>query len=347
MIKVKSLVINLSLVFFSLAILLLIIEGGLRVVAAIKRNFLGSDLYVCGNVYLINPALFKKALSPDPNFMPVNIETSVAGRHVRTNSSGMRAERDYSLNKALGVYRIATIGDSVTFGWGVDYNEAYPAVLENILRARFGDKVEVLNFGMPSLNSQEELLLLKSKILNYDPNLIIIGYHPNDIYYDLKLVHFFNTFVPRFLAERSRLYGCVFSVWQHLTNSYAPYYQEAYKKGSPLWETQKSFFAELSFISREKKIPIFVVVLPEWRDFSDKHRLKQVYDLVSGEAIKNGLSALNVFSMLRDKGVTDVEKNYRVDFNSEDYDHPNRVGHEAIAGLIFEFLLKSGFLRSN
>lgn len=51
--------------------------------------------------------------------------------------------------KAPGTTRIVALGDSVTHGWGVTYEEAYPARLEAVLRAR-GHAVEVINAGVPA-----------------------------------------------------------------------------------------------------------------------------------------------------------------------------------------------------
>lgn len=48
-----------------------------------------------------------------------------------------------------GVFRIACLGDSVTFGWGVEDDQAWPAVLQRQLRAE-GIQVECLNVGVPA-----------------------------------------------------------------------------------------------------------------------------------------------------------------------------------------------------
>ncbi len=50
---------------------------------------------------------------------------------------------------APGVFRILALGDSTTFGWGVEDHESWPALLEARLRAQ-GGAVEVLNAGVPS-----------------------------------------------------------------------------------------------------------------------------------------------------------------------------------------------------
>ncbi len=45
--------------------------------------------------------------------------------------------------------RVLAIGDSVTFGYGVSEGQAYPAQLQELLRAR-GHSVQVLNAGVPA-----------------------------------------------------------------------------------------------------------------------------------------------------------------------------------------------------
>jgi len=70
--------------------------------------------------------------------------------------------RDYALNtnehrlrgpklkpKRRSVTRIIAIGDSVTHGWGVSYDESYPQQLEKMLNAE-GLKAEVINAGVPA-----------------------------------------------------------------------------------------------------------------------------------------------------------------------------------------------------
>ena len=52
---------------------------------------------------------------------------------LKTNSHGMR-DREYPREKPDGVVRIAGLGDSVMFGWGVGQGEAYLDVLERLDR---------------------------------------------------------------------------------------------------------------------------------------------------------------------------------------------------------------------
>ncbi|HJN72872.1 MAG TPA: hypothetical protein QGF58_02960 [Myxococcota bacterium] len=68
---------------------------------------------------------------------------------VNSNDWRMRGLRECTDAPAEGVFRIACLGDSVTFGWGVEDHEAWPALVEQRLRDR-GVNAEVLNVGVPA-----------------------------------------------------------------------------------------------------------------------------------------------------------------------------------------------------
>lgn len=103
-------------------------------------------------------------------------------KYVHLNKDGMR-DKDFSLEKPADTIRIAVIGDSYTFGSGVkDINLTYSKILEKELNKLDDDKTyEVLNFGVPGYDAPQELDMLKNKALNYNPDIIIIGYSVNDV----------------------------------------------------------------------------------------------------------------------------------------------------------------------
>jgi lysophospholipase L1-like esterase len=79
------------------------------------------------------------------------------GVNISTNSLGFRSDREYSQAKKENVTRILVIGDSITLGWGVNYKQTYPKLLENFLNKGSKDKqYEVINTGVGNYNSVNE-----------------------------------------------------------------------------------------------------------------------------------------------------------------------------------------------
>lgn len=100
---------------------------------------------------------------------------------VGTNRFGMR-DRERELAPAPGTERIAVLGDSFTFGFGVASDEAYPAELERCLnqRASPGRTVEVLNFGVGGYSTRDEAVVLAEKVAPFAPQRVLVGYVLND-----------------------------------------------------------------------------------------------------------------------------------------------------------------------
>jgi hypothetical protein len=82
--------------------------------------------------------------------------------------------------KQAGEQRIVVLGGSTAFGWGVPWNEAWPAQLETALRplARDGKPVSVVNLGMPIQGSYSFRPTLEDYAgLGYDAVILYEGYN--------------------------------------------------------------------------------------------------------------------------------------------------------------------------
>lgn len=85
------------------------------------------------------------------------------------------------LVRAPATIRIAVIGDSTAFGWGVDYEETYPERFRARMEALVGQPVELRNYAVPGYNSEQECRQFTQRILSsYSPNLLVLGYDHND-----------------------------------------------------------------------------------------------------------------------------------------------------------------------
>ncbi|MBL8899991.1 MAG: hypothetical protein JNM84_20340 [Planctomycetes bacterium] len=100
------------------------------------------------------------------------------GIEIRTNAHGMRM-REVELAKRAGLFRIAVLGDSVSFGWRVPESECWPRVLERRLRGA-GREVEVLNFAVPGFTTAQAVAQLRTRALAFAPDLVVLATGFND-----------------------------------------------------------------------------------------------------------------------------------------------------------------------
>ena len=96
---------------------------------------------------------------------------------VTTNSMGFR-NHEVKVAAAAGTVRIVNLGDSVTFGWGVDEGRSYSALLGRMLKKE--GAFEVINTGIPSLDSTGVDRLL-ARIEHLRPRLVTINMGLNDL----------------------------------------------------------------------------------------------------------------------------------------------------------------------
>lgn len=101
---------------------------------------------------------------------------------VTTNSVGMRGPREYAEKRTPGMRRIILLGDSFTFGYGVEDGEVVSAALENALNAATpASPAEVLNMGVSGFGQAEELVTWQARGRLYRPDAVVIFYFDNDI----------------------------------------------------------------------------------------------------------------------------------------------------------------------
>ena len=104
-----------------------------------------------------------------------------AGIHYRVNADGFRGPH-YAQARADGVFRVAVLGDSLTFGFGVEEAEVYTALLEaELARLLAPRKVEVLNFGVGGYNPYNEVALFEGIAAAWQPDLVLVQFCINDL----------------------------------------------------------------------------------------------------------------------------------------------------------------------
>ena len=162
--------------FFSLLVLLAVAaaaEGGARLV------WTESDLRLNAKLFYLrdHPTRFWQ-VAPHLHLK------LAANLHLDTNSLGLRDE-EVVLPRPAGVTRILCLGESTTWGHGVEVQQAYPAQLEvglNRALQERGDprRVDVINAGVPAWTVWQSAVYLGEDGLALQPDVVVIYHLIND-----------------------------------------------------------------------------------------------------------------------------------------------------------------------
>lgn len=95
---------------------------------------------------------------------------------VSHNARGMR-DGAVDVAKRPGTLRVAVLGDSLAWGWGVDDGETFCDLVEGEL----GPDVELLNFGVPGYGTDQHVWLLEGPVARYEPDLVLLCFVLNDV----------------------------------------------------------------------------------------------------------------------------------------------------------------------
>lgn len=92
-------------------------------------------------------------------------------------------DRDYPLEKEPGNFRMVVVSDS--FNWAGGKTGNYTTLLEEKFAQYYGKpQVDVINTGYPGTHTGEQLEMLKKYGLQYNPDLVILGFFVGNDFLD-------------------------------------------------------------------------------------------------------------------------------------------------------------------
>jgi len=97
------------------------------------------------------------------------------------NPYGFRG--DFSREPGGGGRRIAVVGDSFTFGFGVEDDETFV----HLLNERSPTGHLFLNFGIPGYSTDQEYLLIRERLPRFSPDVILLVVYPGNDLFDNEL----------------------------------------------------------------------------------------------------------------------------------------------------------------
>lgn len=271
--------------------------------------------------------------------------------------TGLR-DGEHPLEKPEGVFRIAAIGDSVTYGLGVTRDASWPARLESLLNGAAGDeeRFEVLNLGVPGYHAGQVVARLRDLGLDHDPDLVVYGYVLNDPQAsslqaeaverlrDEASEHFHRPGALRVLAG-SRLF-----LWlRHLAetppalrdpepgldpalaakqdDTLAAYLRDLHTSPGtePRW---RGALDQLGRVGRKRNVPVVLAIFPVLGEGRGRdYPLADLHALVAEAARRSGLEALDLRRPL--ERVAAQRGRLHLDFL-----HPNAAGHQVAAAAL-------------
>jgi len=314
----------------------------------------------------LSPSLFCEGYRPSPNnkiVYELYPGYEMKSLKAKISSQGLN-DRYFAVKKQPDVFRIAVVGDSMSFGWKVGAENSFPKVLERMLNKASDRKFEVLNFSVPGYNTSQEFEVIKEKVLDFQPDLIILVFCYNDTHIcnfikpDITIRNYlFNhSYLTRFLLRKLDLIimnsGRLKKIWFLFKNKCIGmlYYDQVIYPYPGLEETiclngnppdapeqtPERYWHMLGYEN-------YRVHLRNINDLLKEHSVK----LIScGQFTKKALKANNELGI---KNICDFKKVFEGKQRSEFLIewHYNKEGNVLIASYLYNFLNESGLLIAN
>lgn len=268
----------------------------------------------------------------------------------RINLEGLRGP-ETTVEKPAGVKRVAVLGDSIAFGYWVREQDAFPRQLESMLRAG-GGRVEVLDFGVPGYNLDQEIETLRSKALAFQPDAVVVAFCLNDLEgifsYELGLVQDRGErsrsaigAAREALLRRSLLFSWIEYRFSELearrqfvrakNPMEGPMYAEAVSQQERVLRDK---LAVLRALTAPRGIPVVIAVFPVMGGRFERYPHRALHQAVVSAARDNGLAGIDLLDCYSAYEFRDL----RVDVV-----HPSPLGHRVAAHAMRDALCAAGF----
>lgn len=274
------------------------------------------------------------------------------------NNIGFRGDKNISLEKN-GKIRIAILGDSMSFGHGINNNSnIWPSKLEHYLNKYSEKNIEVINSAWPGTHTGTQTEIYKYLLRKYQPDIVIVGYFLNDArpnkayedeikYYDkFKSKNYLNgiydVFFGKFLLENSYLYN--FIVMQkdrfkqkNFHTSYIKTINSTYTNRSNLkyhTEELNQLFVEI----REDQSTPLLVIIPYFYNFED-YPFDSAHSYLRDIAEENNVDYIDLIETFKNKDTADY-------IIGKQDTHINEKGSDLIAREITKELISKNIVKS-
>ncbi len=268
------------------------------------------------------------------------------------NSQGLR-DREYPFERVAGRRRMLLLGSSFSWGFGVEQDEIYAEIVE----ARHPDW-EIVNASVSGYGTDQELLYLKLRGRRFEPDVILLPVHQNDVAGNLLASRYWhnkpfferdadgelvlrNQSVPapdakqrfqKFFFTQTSFFSSVYLRYEAVRGVWARA-AHAGEGAKPLstegFDLTRDLILAIDETAKQMGARLIVLLTPTFRD--------DWTSFISQELSHAGIAHLSLADAF-----ADPDSNVRLKFANDP--HWNAAGHRVVADALEAFLLKEGVL---
>jgi lysophospholipase L1-like esterase len=252
------------------------------------------------------------------------------------NSMGCR-DHEWKVEKPDGVRRIAFVGDSYTYGWGIKrVEDRFPDRIQAMFDQRAPGTVEVMNVAKPGWGTGDEIRPLEDMITVYDADEIVLCYVPNDLERLIPTTDDFNPTRPpdsQFINLDSSplidyLYRRIYLPFVPTVRGYDDWLANGFAD-ERVWREHAAQLTDMASFCREHNVTLRVVLLPFLMTTGNKFDAHRIHKKVASVFESLNVPVADMLPVIENAG---VEPSTLV-VNSLDA-HPNEKAHAMFAKAI-------------
>lgn len=173
--RLRRIVFDTLIVIVITVCLIVIVEGVLRLFA--PQVLHGKS--IIGETFSNKDEILGYRYTPGSKWRFTHPEYSV---EYTINMQGFRDRKEHVIPKPEGVVRVLLVGDSFTFGQGVDYEETWPVLVEKHLDESGKGHIELIKAGIQGMDTRSEFILIQRLLEKYECDAVVLGFLINDLY---------------------------------------------------------------------------------------------------------------------------------------------------------------------
>jgi lysophospholipase L1-like esterase len=325
-------------------------------VLASYQNYVAEQGFVNEDAYAYRPDLrYGYLLKPHLHLTVSNYSSAIFFEKLPpwTIASDAKGNRISGQNPAVEeneAHTLHVLGDSSSFGWGVDFEDSYPQQLaEKLKQPSQASSISVKNYSTPGFTSYHGRLLLEEKVKIKNGDIVLVSFGSNDSYPSLKSdsVRFQtrNSMVGKISWSLNRL--LVIKWMRTLIHSLPePRIPKTKNNRVSIEEYQENLGAIFKEILQRGGKPHFISIcnIGNYRDVAEQAAKSAHIPFYDFPEIFNPYLS-KVHDLFPEKFVTYydaygklLEKETQLAFLFPDLCHPNTIGHGLMANAIFERL---------